>query len=185
MSYIHCIKKVIYIKINRLRWAGHVIRLEEQSPARRVLVAIVEGRRQRGRPKLRWEDGVMDDARKLGERNWRNAARNRDRWRKILKKALAQNGLLCQWWWRWWWWIRNKNIINCIKTQRRGWFSHVHRITDDRLLKKLYEWKPTSLTLAGRPKIRWENVIKENLRIMKMNNWTKRIQGRDKLKGVF
>jgi len=41
---------------------------------------IIEGRRQRGRPKLRWEDGVTEDARKLGERNWRNAARNRDSW---------------------------------------------------------------------------------------------------------
>jgi len=37
---------------------------------RRVLVAVVEGGRQRGRLKLRWEDGVMEDARKLGERNW-------------------------------------------------------------------------------------------------------------------
>ena len=53
------------MKINRLRWAGRVIGLEEQSPARRVLVAVVEGRRQRGRPKIRWEDGVMEDARKL------------------------------------------------------------------------------------------------------------------------
>jgi hypothetical protein len=55
-----------------------------------------EGRRQRGRPKLRWEDGAMDDAKKLGERNWRNAARNRDSWQKLLRKALAQKGLLCQ-----------------------------------------------------------------------------------------
>ena len=54
------------IKINRLKWAGHVICTEEQSAIRRVLVAVVEGRRQRGRPKLRWEDGVMGDARKLG-----------------------------------------------------------------------------------------------------------------------
>jgi hypothetical protein len=45
---------------------------------------------------LRWENGVMDDARMLGERNWRNAARNRDNWQKLLKKALAQSGLLCQ-----------------------------------------------------------------------------------------
>jgi hypothetical protein len=37
---------VTYIKINRLRWAGHVIRLEEQRPASRVLVAVAEGRRQ-------------------------------------------------------------------------------------------------------------------------------------------
>jgi hypothetical protein len=85
-----------YIKINRLRWAGHVIRLEEQNPATRVLVAVVEGRRQRGRPKPRWEDAVKEDARKLGERNWRNTARNRDSWQKLQKKALAQNGLLCQ-----------------------------------------------------------------------------------------
>jgi hypothetical protein len=87
---------VTYIKMNRIRWAGHVIRLEEQSPARRGLVAVAEGRRQRGRPKLRWEDGVMEGARKLGERNWRNAARKRDNWHKLLKKALAQKGLLCQ-----------------------------------------------------------------------------------------
>ena len=40
--------------------------MEEQSATRGVLVAVVEGRRQRGRPKLRWEDGVMEDARKLG-----------------------------------------------------------------------------------------------------------------------
>jgi hypothetical protein len=85
-----------YIKINRLRWAGHVNRLDEQSTARRVLTAVVEGRRQRGRPKLRWADGMMDDARKLGERNWRNAARNRDSWQKLLRKALAQKGVLCQ-----------------------------------------------------------------------------------------
>jgi len=69
--------------------------MEEQSPTRRVLVAVVEGRRQKGRPKLRWEDGVTEDARKLGERTWRNAARNRDSWQKLLKKALAQKGLLC------------------------------------------------------------------------------------------
>jgi len=70
--------------------------MEEQSPTRRVLVAVVEGRRQRGRPKRTWEDGVMEDARKLGERNWRNVARNRDSWQKLLKKALAQKWLLCQ-----------------------------------------------------------------------------------------
>jgi len=39
---------------------------------------------------------MMEDARKLGERNWRNAARNRDSWQKLPKKALTQMGLLCQ-----------------------------------------------------------------------------------------
>jgi len=38
----------------------------------------------------------MEDARKLVERNWRNAATNRDSWQKLLKKVLAQKELLCQ-----------------------------------------------------------------------------------------
>jgi hypothetical protein len=32
-----------YIKINRLKWAGHVVRMEEQGATGRVLVAVVEG----------------------------------------------------------------------------------------------------------------------------------------------
>jgi hypothetical protein len=39
---------------------------------------------------------VMDNARTLGEKNWRNAARNKDDWRKLLRKAWAQIGLLRQ-----------------------------------------------------------------------------------------
>jgi len=38
------------------------------------------------------------------------------------------------------------------------------------MVKKLYGWKPMSTGLAGRRKIRWENDIKENIRIMKINN---------------
>jgi hypothetical protein len=38
----------------------------------------------------------MDDARNLVEKNWRNAARNKEGWWKLLKKAGAQIGLLCQ-----------------------------------------------------------------------------------------
>jgi hypothetical protein len=39
---------------------------------------------------------VTEDTRKLGERNWRNAVRNRDSWQNLPKKALAKKGLLCQ-----------------------------------------------------------------------------------------
>ena len=86
---------VTYVEINWLKWAGHVIGMEEQSTTRRVLLAVVVGRRQSGGSKLRWEDDVTKDARKLVERKLRNAARNRDSWQKLLKKALAQKGLLC------------------------------------------------------------------------------------------
>jgi hypothetical protein len=34
-------------------------------------------------------------------------------------------------------------------------------MTNDRMVKKLYEWEPISTRLVGRPEVRWENDIKE------------------------
>jgi hypothetical protein len=43
---------------NVLRWYGHVERMEEERVVKRVYMSNVEGSRKRGRPKLRWMDGV-------------------------------------------------------------------------------------------------------------------------------
>jgi hypothetical protein len=37
--------------------------------------------------------------------------------------------------------IRNKKIITYIKAQRLSLFGHVHLMTTERMVKKLYEWK--------------------------------------------
>jgi hypothetical protein len=50
----------------------------------------------RSLPKQSWEYGVMGNARELGEKSWRNAARYKNGWRKLLKKPWAQTGLFCQ-----------------------------------------------------------------------------------------
>jgi hypothetical protein len=50
--------------------------------------------------------------------------------------------------------------------------------------KKVYEWDPISIRLAEIPKIRCENDIIEDLRIMKINNWIKFVQDRVKWKQV-
>jgi hypothetical protein len=67
----------IFINVDRLKWAGHVVRRDQQRPAKIILNAKPEGRRKRGRPALRWEDGLDYDVKALGERNWKNLARNR------------------------------------------------------------------------------------------------------------
>ena len=48
------------IKLARLRWAGHVVRMETHVPARKVFLGRPQGQRRRGRPKLRWQDGVEE-----------------------------------------------------------------------------------------------------------------------------
>jgi hypothetical protein len=88
-----------YIKANRLKWAGHLIRASENRIIKKIFNTKPEGTRKVGRPKLRWEECVCQDIRMLGVKNWRSVALNREEWRIILRKARAHKGLSCQWWW--------------------------------------------------------------------------------------
>ena len=84
---------VKFIKLSTLRWAGHVICLNDNYPARKVLMFHTGGSRPKGRPKLRWEDQVAEDATRAGCRNWKMTAHNHDDRRKLLKEAKAHPGL--------------------------------------------------------------------------------------------
>jgi len=46
------------IKSRRMRWAGHVARMEEGRGVYRVLEGKPEGKRPLGRPRRRWEDNI-------------------------------------------------------------------------------------------------------------------------------
>ena len=46
------------IKSRRLRWAGHVARMEEGRSAFKILTGRTTGKRPLGRPRRRWEDNI-------------------------------------------------------------------------------------------------------------------------------
>ena len=54
------------LKLRRLRWTGHVARIELSRNAYRVLVGKPEGKRPLGRPKRRWDDNIRMDLREVG-----------------------------------------------------------------------------------------------------------------------
>jgi hypothetical protein len=38
--------------------------------------------------------------------------------------------------------IRHENVINHIKAQRLSWFGHLHRMPEERMVKRVYKKKP-------------------------------------------
>jgi hypothetical protein len=84
---------VTTVRITRLRWAGHTVRMQENLPCKKITLDRREGRRRVGRPNLRWMDGVMRDAERLGVRNWMSKAKDRDGWTRILESAKTLHGL--------------------------------------------------------------------------------------------
>ena len=50
-----------FLREKRLRWFEHVQRRDKDDATRKILQMTVDGKRNRGRPKLRWRDLVKDD----------------------------------------------------------------------------------------------------------------------------
>jgi hypothetical protein len=82
------------IKIGRLEWAGHIMRMEEERIPKKILKENFHTTRPVGRPRTRWANVVQRDALQLlGIRGWRRRAANRDEWRRLMMGAKAQKGL--------------------------------------------------------------------------------------------
>jgi len=54
------------MKTRRMRWAGYTTRMGDRRGAYRVSVEKADGRRTRGRPRLRWEDNIKMDLQEMG-----------------------------------------------------------------------------------------------------------------------
>ena len=66
-----------FIKAQRIRWLGHVKRMEVGAMPRRMMEGRLFIGRRKGRPRLRWMDDVAD-LRVMKLRQWREKAEVRE-----------------------------------------------------------------------------------------------------------
>jgi len=82
------IVRLLVIVQNNKRFTVHGLKY-----TKKMLWTEPGGQRGRGLPKSRWIDGLNEDARKLGCRNWLADAQNRGGWRNLLEETKAHSRL--------------------------------------------------------------------------------------------
>ena len=76
---MYCSSNIVrVIRFRRLRWAGHVARMEECRSAFNILTGTPTGKKLLGMPKHRWEDNIRMDIKEIGinTRDWVDSAKD-------------------------------------------------------------------------------------------------------------
>ncbi|KAJ4431590.1 hypothetical protein ANN_20189 [Periplaneta americana] len=176
---------------NTFEMGGHVARMGGSRNAYRVLVGKLEGKRPLGRPRRRWEDNIKMNLREVGydDREWINLAQDRDQWRayvraamnlrehrlrvfenKVLKKIFGAKRDEVTGEWRK---LHNAelhalysspDIFRNIKSRRLRWAGHEAHMGESRNTYRVLVGRPDGKRPFGRPRRRWEDNIKMDLR---------------------
>jgi len=73
------------------------------------------------------------------------------------------------------------NIVRVVKSRRMRWAGHVVRMGEGRVVHRVLLGKPAGKRPLGRPRLRWEDNIKMDLReVGGGGDWTELVQDRDR-----
>ena len=84
---IQCADTVRFIKAQRIKCLGHIQRMDQSRPNRKLLDWKPMGTRPVGRPRQRWQEDVMEDLKNLKVKNRKEMAKDRRTWRDLAEKA--------------------------------------------------------------------------------------------------
>ena len=80
--------------------------------------------------------------------------------------------------------IKHRNIINYVKFLRLSWFGHINRMHENSIAKRIYKWKPFTGRPARKPKNRWEDDVRNDVKKMVRIKWAEQVQDRLKWKDI-
>ena len=87
---------VRFIKAQRIKWLGHIQRMDQVRPTRKLLDWRPMGTRPIGKPRQRWQDDVMEDLKKA-ESNGRRRLRVEELGETWLRRRKPTNGCSAKW----------------------------------------------------------------------------------------
>jgi hypothetical protein len=84
---------VRFIKSQRIRWLGHVERMEDNAMPKGMLKRGLYSKRRKRRPRMRWLEEVENDLKRMKVTGWKEKMRNREQRRLVVNEAKAHPGL--------------------------------------------------------------------------------------------
>ena len=80
--------------------------------------------------------------------------------------------------------IKHVDVVRYIKAQRIRWIGHIVRMGKERRVKRIAEWRPNIVRRIGRPRLRWEDNVREVLGKTEAENRSKMAMDRETWKGT-
>jgi len=75
--------------------------------------------------------------------------------------------------------LNEPNIVNYIKVKRLAWAGHLMHMNNYKTIKKICNAKPDGVRRVGRPKLRSEDGVNQDMRILEVKNWKRVALNRD------
>jgi len=82
-----------FIKSQRLRWAAHVMTMENTRTTRKITELMPYKTRPVGRLRLRWMDQVEEDLKRMKIVGWRAKVEDRQEWNRTVEQTETHPGL--------------------------------------------------------------------------------------------
>ena len=82
-----------FIKSQRLRWAAHIMRMENTRTTRKITEWTPHKTRPAGRPRLKWTDQVEEDLKRMKIIGWKAKVEDRQEWNRIVEQTKTYPGL--------------------------------------------------------------------------------------------
>ncbi|KAK4883337.1 hypothetical protein RN001_006656 [Aquatica leii] len=70
------------------------------------------------------------------------------------------------------------NIVKEIKARRIRWYGHLSRKEEESIAKKIMKWKPQETRAKGKPNIRWEDQVINDIKTMRIDKWSEKMKNR-------
>ena len=81
--------------------------------------------------------------------------------------------------------VKKPTIIETIRLNRLCWFGHVQKMEENRISKRVLYMNLGTTRLRGRPRNRWQDVVREYGRMVCGKGWQEKVHNREEWKKLL